>query len=104
MKRTKALAGAPSKAGARITQHELNVAAQETSKPAPETPTRKTQPSREGTVLIAVHQAPEVRRQLKLIALEEDRTVTSLLVEGINLIFTRYGKPEIASDKGGKND
>jgi hypothetical protein len=54
------------------------------------------QPSRAGTRPITVHFPEEVRRQLKLIALEEQKTLHNLLAEAFNDLFARYGKPEIA--------
>jgi hypothetical protein len=37
-------------------------------------------------------------RQLKLHALEEDRSVHSLLVESVNDLFRKRGKPEVAQE------
>jgi hypothetical protein len=53
-------------------------------------------PSRSGRVLIAGHFAPEVQTALKIVAAEERTTVQALLAEGINTIFAKRGKPEIA--------
>jgi hypothetical protein len=54
------------------------------------------QPSRAGTRPITVHFPEEVRRQLKFIALEEQKTLHNLLAEAFNDLFAKYGKPEIA--------
>jgi hypothetical protein len=54
------------------------------------------QPSRAGTRPITVHFPEAVRRQLKLIALEEQKTLHNLLAEAFNDLFAKYGKPEIA--------
>jgi hypothetical protein len=54
------------------------------------------QPSRDATKPITVHFPPEVRMQLKLIALQEDKTLQNLIAEGFNDLFAKYGKPEIA--------
>jgi hypothetical protein len=54
------------------------------------------QSSRAGTVQIAAHFPEEVRMQLKMIAAERRRDVQDLLAEGLNLIFAKYGRPEIA--------
>lgn len=53
-------------------------------------------PSRSGRVLVGAHYAPEVQTALKVIAAEERTTVQALLAEGINTVFAKRGKPEIA--------
>jgi hypothetical protein len=53
-------------------------------------------PSRSGRVLVGGHFAPEVQIALKVIAAEERTTVQALLAEGINTIFAKRRKPEIA--------
>lgn len=53
-------------------------------------------PVREGTRAIGGHFAPEVLKQLKMIAVENDTTNQKLLSEALNLLFTNYGKPPIA--------
>ena len=53
-------------------------------------------PSRQGRVVIAGHYAPEVQTALKVTAAEERTTVQALLAEGINMVFAKRGKPEIA--------
>ena len=52
--------------------------------------------SRAGRVLVGGHFATEVQRALKMIAAEESTTVQALLTEGINTVFAKRGKPEIA--------
>jgi hypothetical protein len=52
--------------------------------------------SRTGRVLIGGHYAPEVQTALKIIAAEERTTVQALLAEGINTVFAKRHKPEIA--------
>jgi hypothetical protein len=54
-------------------------------------------PSREGRVLIGGHFAPEVQINLKVIAAQERTTVQALLAEGINAVFAKRRKPEIAA-------
>lgn len=67
--------------------------------PTPQ-PVRATRPavvpSRSGRVLVGGHYAPEVQTALKIIAAEERTTVQALLAEGINTVFAKRGKPEIA--------
>ena len=45
---------------------------------------------------ITVHLAPEVRDQLKILAAEQRTTVLALMCEGLNSVFAKHGKPEIA--------
>jgi hypothetical protein len=52
--------------------------------------------SRLGRVLVGGHYAPEVQTALKVIAAEERTTVQALLAEGINTVFAKRRKPEIA--------
>jgi hypothetical protein len=57
---------------------------------------RTTTRSRSGRVLVGGHFASEVQRALRIIAAEEGTTVQALLAEGINTVFAKRGKPEIA--------
>lgn len=52
--------------------------------------------ARIGRVLVGGHFAPEVQTALKIIAAEERTTVQALLAEGINTVFAKRHKPEIA--------
>src|SRR5271167_1345507 len=52
--------------------------------------------SRSGRVLVGGHFASQVQRALRIIAAEEGTTVQALLAEGINTVFAKRGKPEIA--------
>ncbi|MFP4429547.1 MAG: ribbon-helix-helix domain-containing protein [Desulfovermiculus sp.] len=52
--------------------------------------------SRRGKKAVAGHFDPEVARQLKMIGLEEDRSLQDLLTEAINELFKKHGKPPIA--------
>lgn len=56
-------------------------------------------PSRQGAVQIAAFFPDDVRAQLKIIAAEQRRDIQDLLAEGLNLIFVKYGKAEIAPRK-----
>ena len=44
-----------------------------------------------------VYQSPEVMRQFKVLAAELDTTQQKLWAEALNVIFTKHGKPPIAS-------
>lgn len=54
-------------------------------------------PSREGQTLVGGFFAPEVHRQLKVLAAENGATQQALLSEALNMLFAKYGKPEIAA-------
>jgi len=56
-------------------------------------------PSRQGAVQIAGFFPEDVRAQLKVTAAEQRRDVQDMLAEALNLIFAKYGKPEIAPRK-----
>jgi hypothetical protein len=57
------------------------------------------QHSRAGTKAITVHFPEEVRRQLKAMAGGQGRDVSDLIAEGLNLLFARYNRLEIAPRK-----
>mgnify|MGYP003418505165 CR=1 FL=1 len=54
-------------------------------------------PSRAGRVLIGGHFAPEVQTELKVLAAQERTTVQELVAEGLNAVFARRHKPQIAA-------
>ena len=61
------------------------------------TPTKKeNKPSRGGTTLIGGHFAPQVARQLGIIAAEEGTTKQALLTEALDMLFVKKGKARIA--------
>jgi hypothetical protein len=91
MKKTNALASALQTSGASV------VAMQP---PPPEQMQLAVPPSRQGKKSITFHQPEAVRRQLKLLAVELDRTVDDLCAEAFNLLFATYRKPEIAVRRG----
>jgi hypothetical protein len=47
--------------------------------------------------LIGGHFAPEVQTELKVLAAQERTTVQQLVAEGINSVFARRHKPQIAA-------
>jgi hypothetical protein len=61
----------------------------ETTKAKPKTP-------RSDLKGIISQHPPEVRKQLKLICAEQDKTQQELLEEALNMLFRRYDKPPIA--------
>jgi hypothetical protein len=60
------------------------------------------QPSRMGTKAITVHFPEEVRRQLKAMAGEQGRDVADMVAEGLNLLFAKYRRAELAPRKANK--
>ncbi len=54
-------------------------------------------PSREGQTLVGGFFAPEVHRQLRMLAAERGETQQALLAEALNMLFAKHGKPEIAA-------
>jgi antitoxin-like ribbon-helix-helix protein len=48
------------------------------------------------TVPITVHLPKNVRDQLKILAVQEDKKLHGLIAEAFNDLFAKYGKPEIA--------
>jgi len=54
-------------------------------------------PSRTGTKHVGGHFPPEVSKQLRRIALDEDSSVQSLLAEAIDMVFHSRKLPTIAS-------
>ena len=63
---------------------------------ASEPSARATQPGRVGKVSVTGYFEPEVRRQLKRLAADNDTTVQALLGEALNDLFAKHGLPEIA--------
>lgn len=61
------------------------------------TPSKGVPPSRVGRVLIGGHFAPEVQTALKIVAAEERTSIQALLTEGINAVFAKRHKAQIAS-------
>lgn len=53
-------------------------------------------PSRRGKKNISGYFAPEVHRQLRVIAAEEDKNLQEILGDALNALFERKGKPPIA--------
>jgi hypothetical protein len=53
-------------------------------------------PGRQGKIHVGAYFPPEVKRQLRMIAAENDKTIQQLLGEALNGLFARYGRAEIA--------
>ena len=55
---------------------------------------RKTQP--DGRKGILVRARPEAWKALKLVALDQDKTLQDVMIEAINDVLQKHGKPPIA--------
>jgi hypothetical protein len=64
--------------------------------PSSEESASKQPPSRKGKKALTGYFDPEVLKQLKLMAVAEDKTVQALMTEALNELFKKYGKPHIA--------
>lgn len=65
-----------------------------------EAPKTQQAPSRAGKTQVTGYFPPEVRRQLKMIATEEDRSAEQLLGEALNMLFASRGRVEFPSIQG----
>ena len=65
-----------------------------------ETPNKKlhngVQPGRIGKKQVLGYFSAECKKQLKQMAVDQDKTEQEFLTEALNLLFTKYGKPTIA--------
>ena len=53
-------------------------------------------PARGGKAPLSVWVTPEARRTLRQLAAEQDRTIESLMAEGLNDLFQKHQKPRLA--------
>jgi hypothetical protein len=53
-------------------------------------------PARVGKRFVGAHFDPEVARQLKMLAAEDDKTIQELLEDAVDLLFVKAGKARIA--------
>lgn len=61
----------------------------------PESAPKSKTASRSGTKMIGGHFPPEVNKQLKLLGVDQDKTLQALLEEAIGDLFEKYGKPRL---------
>lgn len=54
-------------------------------------------PSRQNTKLIGGHFRPELAKQLRMLAAEEDTTIQALLEEAIQLLLTKKARRQLGS-------
>lgn len=65
--------------------------------PSEETaPRRFHRPVRDGKRFVGGHFTPELVKQLRLLAAEDDTTIQSLLEEALDLLFVKKGKKKLA--------
>jgi Spy/CpxP family protein refolding chaperone len=98
MKKAGALASALRSSGSAVAASPAEAEAP----PQPSAPEHDRQQSRRGTKAITVHFPEEVRRQLKAMAGEQGRDVADMVAEGLNLLFAKYRKAELAPRKASK--
>lgn len=60
----------------------------------PEAPARA--PSRRGRKAVTFYTNGEAHKQLRLLAIEQERSLQDLMVEATNALFVTYGKAQIA--------
>ena len=78
--------------------------AKKTTRPAVADKEKKSSDSsryRDTTVMVGGHFPPDVLRQLRMIAAEEDTTNQALIAEALDLLFTKKGKQKIAAVTAG---
>lgn len=102
MKKPNALASALRDMGAKVPSSAEPIEPEAPAASVELTSKKPPQPSRVNTVPITCHYPEPVRRQLKILAAENGRNLDDLVAEGINLVFARYGKAEIAPRKAVK--
>jgi hypothetical protein len=57
---------------------------------------RYEQPNRRGKVIISAYFDPAVRKQLAILAVEQDTSQAALIAEALNLLFEKHRRPPIA--------
>ena len=57
---------------------------------------RYEQANRRGKVIVSAYFDPAVRKQLAILAVEQDTTQAALISEALNMLFEKYDRPPIA--------
>ena len=65
---------------------------------SPVKPKSSLAPSRVGRAHIGGYFSESVKRQLRILAAEQNKTTQALIGEALNLLFSNYGKAEIADE------
>ena len=55
----------------------------------------RIRPARVGKRFVGAHFDPQVARQLKMLAAEDDKTIQELLEDAVDLLFVKAGKARI---------
>jgi hypothetical protein len=76
--------------------HDTPPPVQELEDTAPAPSTQRRVRGSAKTQLVGAHLSPDVGKQLRIIAAEEDTDVKALLIEAINMLFKSRGRPQIA--------
>ena len=61
---------------------------------------RHYRPGRQGKANVTGYFPPTVKRQLRVLAAEQDTTIQALLGQALNDLFAKYGKPEVVPVEG----
>ena len=90
------LAAALHEAGARPAQPPAATEIDDGERPDPAPDSTTRPPSRVGLRAVTAYVKPEVHRQLRLLAFEQNLSVQELMIEAINELFHKHGKARIA--------
>lgn len=69
----------------------------EAQEAASSTPAKFSRPVREGKRFVGGHFHPDVARQLRMIAAEDDTTIQALMEEAVDLLFAKKGRAQLAA-------
>jgi antitoxin-like ribbon-helix-helix protein len=72
------------------------------TKPVQDLPSYRIAQTRADTRQVSGHFKPEVAQTLRLIAAEQGLDIQEILAQGLNLVFTRYGKAVRAEVSSGR--
>ena len=59
-------------------------------------PEPAAEPGKRKRVALYAEITPEARRQLRILAAEQDTRIEALVAEALNLLFEKHGKPPVA--------
>jgi hypothetical protein len=79
-----------------------DLAIEQSTKPAQDLRSYRVAQTRAETRQVSGHFKPEVAQTLRLIAAEQGRDIQEILAEGLNMVFTRYGKAVRAEVTSGR--
>ena len=82
-------------ANTRKTAPAANQSSRETGNNSADERRRHYRPGRDGKANVTGYFPPVVKRQLRVLAAEQDTTIQALLGQALNDLFAKYGKPEV---------